>query len=158
MKPLSPFRSGSGGFTLVEVLTAIVILSMLALLVGEILNSVGGTWSQVSAQIDREQNARSVLNLIANDLAPTALPLDRTNTSSLQLLVDPVTLIGASSGVTGTTRRLSQCPRHFLAGADRDGQCRGRGWLRQDGGSGLFRPLGDGRGGQSAGDSLPHAR
>ena len=88
-------RSGHG-FTLVEMLVAVAILSILSLLLMVILNQVSAGWSLVQSQIDARQNGRAILTLMASDLRPAALPTDRTNTNNLQFVVDPPVLTAAS--------------------------------------------------------------
>jgi len=84
-------------FTLVELLVTIAILAILLLLVGGILNQVSSTYTQISSQIDRHQNGRTILAMIASDLRPAALPIDRSNLYNLQLLVDPTNLVNVTS-------------------------------------------------------------
>ncbi len=84
------------GFTLVELLVAVAILSILSLLLMVILNQVSAGWSLVQSQIDARQNGRAILTLMASDLRPAALPTDRTNTNNLQFVVDPPALTATS--------------------------------------------------------------
>ena len=87
------FRGPADGFTLVELLVSVAILSILILLLCGILNEVSTSWTQVRAQIDRRQNGQAILALISSELRTAAVPSDRMNTSSLQLVVDPPALL-----------------------------------------------------------------
>lgn len=94
------WKKPARAFTLIELLAAIVVLSILSLLLFTILNQVSSTWTQVGSQIEMQQNGRSILNLIASELRVAALPQNRVNPNvtlpnsdpydpSLQLIVDP---------------------------------------------------------------------
>ncbi len=89
-------RLGTCGFTLVELLVSIGVLSILFVLLLGILNQLSGTWAEIRAQVYRHQNGQAILGLIASDLRVAMLPQNRTDTSSLELLIDPPSLLNAS--------------------------------------------------------------
>ena len=84
------------GFTLVELLVSIAVLSILVVLLLGILNQLSSTFTEIRAQIYRHQNGQAILGLIASDLRVAMLPQNRTDTNSLELLVDPKSLLTAS--------------------------------------------------------------
>jgi prepilin-type N-terminal cleavage/methylation domain-containing protein len=91
------FGENRSGFSLIELLVAIAVLSILTLLLCGILNQVSSSWTQIRAQVDWRQNGRSILNVIASELRVAALPVDRSSPYSLQLMVDPNALLGNST-------------------------------------------------------------
>jgi uncharacterized protein (TIGR02599 family) len=101
------YRQGRGAFTLAELLVAIAVLSILVLLLCGILNQVSSTWSEIRAQIDRHQNGRSILNVMASELRVAALPQDRSNKLSLQMVVDPYFLLPPVNASTNPQNYLN---------------------------------------------------
>jgi len=95
-KGFFPHHARPHGFTLVELIVSIGVLSILFLLLFGILNQLSGTWTQIRAQIYRHQNGQAILGLIASDLRVAMLPQNRMETHSLQLVVDPPALLTAS--------------------------------------------------------------
>jgi prepilin-type N-terminal cleavage/methylation domain-containing protein len=87
---------GARGFTLVELLVSIGVLSILVVLLLGILNQLSSTFTEIRAQIYRHQNGQAILGLIASDLRVAMLPQNRTDKNSLELLVDPLSLLNAS--------------------------------------------------------------
>ena len=62
------FALRSAAFTLVELLTAVAILALLALLLFFITNSVTRTWRSEMARMDAYANGRAVLDFMGNEL------------------------------------------------------------------------------------------
>jgi len=76
-------------FTLVEMLVALAILSLLVLLVATMLSGVMSTWQQAEARDERRSVARRSLDLMAQDIRLAALPSNHADTNSLQFMIDP---------------------------------------------------------------------
>ena len=81
---------GAPAFTLAEMPVAMTVLALLSTVLFGLLNSVNQVWARAQAHIIPNRNGRVVLDLIARDLRPAALPADRSNvTNSLQFLINP---------------------------------------------------------------------
>ncbi|MDR1304424.1 MAG: type II secretion system GspH family protein [Verrucomicrobiales bacterium] len=72
MKPRRPATSSA--FTLVEILVAVTILSVLVALLASIMGSVQQMWLQIDAQNQRQANGRLLISFIANELQTAAIP------------------------------------------------------------------------------------
>lgn len=79
----------AGAFTLVELLLAIVVLSLLIVLLMRMLNHTSGAWIGGRAQTDRRQSARVLADAIAQELQSALLPLDPSDPSNLQFTLNP---------------------------------------------------------------------
>lgn len=75
-------------FTLIEVLTAIAILGLLVVVLGQMASLVSSSWVTAQGQLERRQTARSIADFIAADLAAVLLPLDPASTTSFFLNPD----------------------------------------------------------------------
>jgi prepilin-type N-terminal cleavage/methylation domain-containing protein len=80
---------GQRAFTLIEVLVSMAILLLIVVVLHGILSSASGAWKLGEANKDRMQNARTISDFIANELESALLPINRTSTNSLQLVVNP---------------------------------------------------------------------
>jgi len=76
-------------FTLVEVLVALAVLSLLVILLASMMSGVMATWQHAEARDERRSVARRSLNLMAQDIRLAALPANRADTNSLQFIIDP---------------------------------------------------------------------
>jgi prepilin-type N-terminal cleavage/methylation domain-containing protein len=76
-------------FTLVEVLVALAVLSLLVILLASMMGGTMSTWQQAEARDERRSVARQSLNLMAQDIRLAALPANRADTNSLQFVIDP---------------------------------------------------------------------
>jgi|GEM_PF-4923211 prepilin-type N-terminal cleavage/methylation domain len=76
------------GFTLIELLIAAAIFLLLALMLLSVTDHVNTLTLQSETQTLTRQGARAALGLIQRDLEAAVLPLDRTNTSSLQMILN----------------------------------------------------------------------
>src|SRR5258708_1302040 len=92
-RPAQGLRLCGRAFSLVEMMVAVLVLSILIILLCGILNQVSTGFTQVFAQVNRRQNGLAILNQIASELRIAALPADRWNNRDLQLLVDPINFI-----------------------------------------------------------------
>jgi prepilin-type N-terminal cleavage/methylation domain-containing protein len=80
------------GFTLVELMVATAVLSLMVLMLMEVLNRTSSAWTLGQAQAERRQSARSVADVIARELEPALMPVDPLDQSSLQLTLNPTAL------------------------------------------------------------------
>jgi prepilin-type N-terminal cleavage/methylation domain-containing protein len=93
----SPRNNGTrSAFTLIEVIVSTLILSILVILMSQMLLTSESAWSHGEANKERMQNARAISDFIGNELRAALLPVGRTNTSSLQFVVNP-TAIGTTT-------------------------------------------------------------
>lgn len=86
---ISRHPHGQCAFTLIEVLVSMAVLLLMVVLLHGILSGASGAWKLGEANKDRMQNARTISDFIANELESALLPLNRTSTNSLQLVVNP---------------------------------------------------------------------
>ncbi|KAH0534008.1 hypothetical protein FGG08_007385 [Glutinoglossum americanum] len=77
------------GFTLVEMVVAMAIFGIMAVLIFTILNSTASITSRTSSRLDANRVARECLDLIGKDLKHIVLPYNPSNATSLQLFVNP---------------------------------------------------------------------
>jgi len=86
---ISRHPRGQSAFSLLEVLVSMAVLLLMVVLLHGILSGASGAWKLGEANKDRMQNARTISDFIANELESALLPLNRTSTNSLQLVVNP---------------------------------------------------------------------
>jgi prepilin-type N-terminal cleavage/methylation domain-containing protein len=86
---ISRHPHGQRAFTLIEVLVSMAVLLLMVVLLHGILSGASGAWKLGEANKDRMQSARAISDFIANELESALLPLNRTSTNSLQLVVNP---------------------------------------------------------------------
>ncbi len=82
-------REGNIGFTLIEILVATTVLTMLVILLSSVLSSALEIWQRGMSKSEVREGARSVIELMTSELRQAVLPLDRTATDSLQFIVNP---------------------------------------------------------------------
>jgi prepilin-type N-terminal cleavage/methylation domain-containing protein len=92
--PASPAisRSHRRGFTLVEVLVAMSVLSALVLLYGSIFNGASKAWIAGGGNTERRRNARALTDYIANEMKGALLPVETLSNSgkgNLQFMINP---------------------------------------------------------------------
>lgn len=85
-------NSALGSFTLVEVLVSIAVLSILIVILLSMLGSLTTAWQLGQAHNERRNVAQAVFDRMSRDLTVAALPMPRTNTNSLQLIINPSTV------------------------------------------------------------------
>jgi len=88
-------RSRNKGFTLLELIVAMAVFSMLLVLTLSVIGQAGTLSSGSMAKMEAAKVARECLDLIHRDLSPAMLPYNRTSTNSLQLLASPANLAAA---------------------------------------------------------------
>lgn len=95
--------SGHKGFTLVELLIAMTILSLMVVLTASLLSSVSQAWISGQQQVETFQDGRAILNLIARDLSQAVISPRLQfiqNSGNLNgLLTAPASQVGNSEGL-----------------------------------------------------------
>jgi type II secretory pathway component PulJ len=76
-------------FTIVELLVSIAILSILVIVLLSMLTSLMTVWQAGQAHNERRTIAQAVLDRMTRDLSQVALPLSRTSTNELQMIINP---------------------------------------------------------------------
>jgi prepilin-type N-terminal cleavage/methylation domain-containing protein len=76
-------------FTLVEMLVAIAILGIILIVLLGMTTSIMNTWQFGQARNERRTAGQAILDRISRDLRQAALPASRSNTNSLQLVINP---------------------------------------------------------------------
>ena len=76
-------------FTLVELLVSMTIVALLVVFLGKLLGEATDTWNRGEGNKERLQNVRAVTDFICNELTAALLPVNRTDTNNLQLVVNP---------------------------------------------------------------------
>jgi type II secretory pathway component PulJ len=82
-------RGGLKSFSLVEILVATAILSILSLVLLEMLSSLTTAWQAGQAHNERRTIAQAVLDRMSRDFSQVPLPSARTQTNALQLIINP---------------------------------------------------------------------
>jgi len=77
------------GVTLVELLVATAVLSLMVLMLIQVLNHTGRAWLAGQTQTERRQSARALADAIAQELQSALMPVDPTDQKSLQFVHDP---------------------------------------------------------------------
>ena len=78
--------------TLVELMVAVSVLSILVLMFSSIFSSASRAWITGSGNVERRRNVRALTDFIGNELKAAMLPVQTVNNSSsgdLQFVVDP---------------------------------------------------------------------
>jgi len=76
------------GFTLIEILVSLAVLVIISAFLFSIVTNVNNTWQQGQSQIGPRQSGRAILDAIQNDLETAALPADKSDHASLQLIAN----------------------------------------------------------------------
>ena len=76
-------------FSLVELMVAIAILSILVLLLLGMLGGLTTVWQQGQAHNERRTVAQAVLDRMTRDISQAVLPMARSNTNSLDFVINP---------------------------------------------------------------------
>lgn len=87
----SESRRSGRAFTLVELLTACAVLSILTIVMVSIVGKGSELWSLAESQSQHRQRARAMLEFAASELRQAVIPIDGSATS-LQLVVNPSTV------------------------------------------------------------------
>lgn len=82
-------KDGRGGYSLVEVLVSIAVLTILVLVLMQLVGSTFRIFSLGVSQKDTLQNLRAISHLLQNNLEGAVLPVNPANQSSLQFVEDP---------------------------------------------------------------------
>lgn len=81
-----------GGFTLVELLAGISVLSLLVALLAGVFSQVSNAWTSGEGNIERRRSARALADFIGQELQGAALPIEGMSvaaTGNLQFVVNP---------------------------------------------------------------------
>ncbi len=76
-------------FSLVEVIVAIAILSIILIVLLGMTTSLMSTWQLSHAKNERRTLGQAVLDRMSRDLRQVALPSSRSNTNNLQFVINP---------------------------------------------------------------------
>lgn len=96
--PASPVtkivRSPAQGFTLVELLVSLVVLSLLVVLLAGTFSQVSGAWLRGQGNAERQRGARALADYVGVELKGAMLPIERVTDSTslggnLHLLINP---------------------------------------------------------------------
>jgi prepilin-type N-terminal cleavage/methylation domain-containing protein len=88
----NPTRSCTRAFTLVELLVATAVLSVLVVMLAQVMSMVGDAWSGGTGRAERQQNGRALVDFVGRDLRSAALPVDPLSNGlvpDLQFVVNP---------------------------------------------------------------------
>ena len=91
--PASEPRKIRGGFTIVELMVSIAILTMLVVMLVGVFNQVSNTWRLGEGNIDRRRSARALTDYIGVELQGAMLPAEggavTPGRNNLQFLINP---------------------------------------------------------------------
>jgi uncharacterized protein (TIGR02599 family) len=95
--PLSPGTNPrAAAFTLVELMVSMTVLAIVVVMMSQMLITTQNAWSLGEANKERMQKARALSDFIGNELRAALLPINRTNTSNLQFVVNPASITAAT--------------------------------------------------------------
>jgi len=84
-----PVRRCIAGVTLVELIAAMALLSVLVILLFNVLSNSSAAWTAGQAQTERRNSARALGAYISRELQTALLPLDPTDPTTLQFTLNP---------------------------------------------------------------------
>jgi prepilin-type N-terminal cleavage/methylation domain-containing protein len=85
-------RLARRAFTIVELLVATAVLSVLIVLLAQVMNTVSNAWSGGTGRAERQQTGRALVDFIGRELRAAALPVDPKSNGvvpDLQFVVNP---------------------------------------------------------------------
>jgi len=80
------------GFTLVEVMVAISIFTLLVIVLAYASGGISKLWVSTRESSTRQQSERAILDFLARDLEGALLPIVRSDANGLQLIRNPQTV------------------------------------------------------------------
>jgi len=83
------------GYTLIELLVATTILSLLLVMLAQVANLIASTWSSGNGRAERRQNGRALVDFIGQEMRAAALPVDKTagaSSADLHFVINPTTV------------------------------------------------------------------
>jgi prepilin-type N-terminal cleavage/methylation domain-containing protein len=92
LKQPSPDIKPAGAFTLLELLVAAAVFTILAAILLTVTSQTAGIFEKAQAQKNRQQIARIALEAISRDLEAAALPLGTSQVDTLAFVVNPAGL------------------------------------------------------------------
>jgi len=82
-------RKASGGFSLVELLVSMAVLTLIVGLLAQMLNQATTIWNQGEGNKERMQDLRALADFMGNELQAALLPVNRTSKDNLEFVVNP---------------------------------------------------------------------
>lgn len=82
----------TSGFTLIELMAAIAIFTLLVIILAYASGSVSRLWVSTRESTSRQQNERAILDFLARDLESALLPIIRNDVTGLQFVCNPATV------------------------------------------------------------------
>jgi prepilin-type N-terminal cleavage/methylation domain-containing protein len=83
------------GFTLLELLVSMTIVTLLVVLLGQMLSRVSGAWSMAESNKERLQNMRAISDVIKKEMQAALLPVNPAATANLQFVANPPSIPAA---------------------------------------------------------------
>ena len=86
------FPPDQRGFTLVELLVAVSVFTLLVLMLSTVFDQVSRTWMRGEGQIEQRRNVRALADFIAVELQAAMLPIEgasKVGQSNLQFVINP---------------------------------------------------------------------
>ena len=119
------WRMRRAGFSLVEVLAALTVLSVMVMLLGRLFNDSSTAWTTGTRRAALDSSARATLDFlsyeigqaIVDDLIPLVVESDKTSLNALDVDSDVIRLVSLSNKAeqrSGTTYRDSQALVYFV--------------------------------------------
>jgi len=75
--------------TLIELMVAMAVLSVLVVMLVQVLNNTGSAWTAGQAQTERRGAARVLADSVARDLQTALMPMDTADPTTLQFVLNP---------------------------------------------------------------------
>jgi uncharacterized protein (TIGR02599 family) len=100
-------REKAGGFSLIELLVGVAILTVLVVILSGVFGGVSKTWQIGQSSNERLQNIRAITDFLTGELRSALLPINRTDKASLQFVVNPTNI---SSGFRNADAVFWQAP------------------------------------------------
>lgn len=83
---------GAGAFTLIELMVSVSVLAILVIVLASVFGSVSKMWQLGESSNERLQNIRAITDFISGELRSALLPVNRTDKSNLQFVVNPTAI------------------------------------------------------------------
>jgi len=90
--PLAASRRTLHGFSLVELMMATAIFSLLVVILASVAQNVGNAWVYSQGRTARRQSARAIIDFITRDIQNALSPIVPSSTNNLQFIRNPATL------------------------------------------------------------------
>lgn len=80
------------GFTLLELLVGVAILTILVVILSGVFGGVSKTWQLGQSNNERLQNIRAITDFLTGELRSALLPINRTDKANLQFVINPANI------------------------------------------------------------------